>query len=116
MIGIEFMTGAMLLSAIKMAMFLIFIYMIYRVGKKFYDFTVSDNHEKTVNVKWELIYIFGVIMFSIFMGSAGQPKLTLEVPKDRELIEYQSNTKEVVIETPSPRTEKLDGFTPLKDN
>lgn len=114
MIGIEFMTGATLLSAFKMVLFLIFIYMLYRVGKKFYDFSVSQDKEKSVNVLWELVYIFGAILITVFMGSAAAPKLTLEVPKDRELIEYQTNTQEIVIETPEPRTEKLDGFSPLK--
>lgn len=114
MIGIEFMTGAMLLSAIKMSIFLIFIYMIYRVGKKFYDYSISEDEEKSVNVKWELSFLFLAIVFSTFMGSVGQPKITLEVPANRDLIEYQSNMKDIVIETPAPRSEKLDGFSPLK--
>lgn len=113
MIGIEFMTGAMLLSSLKMALALIFIWVLYRAGRKFYAFIVDESDEKTLNLKWELTYIFGVVMVSIFMGSAAQPKLTLEVPPNRELLEYQSGA-EVVIETPEPRTEKLEGFTPLK--
>lgn len=113
MIGIEFMTGAMLLSAIKMALVLVFLWVLYRAGRKFYVYTTDVSDEKTLNLKWELSYIFGIVMVSIFMGSAAQPKLTLEVPQNRELIEYQSG-EEVTIETPEPRTEKLEGFTPLK--
>jgi hypothetical protein len=113
MIGIEFMTGAMLLSALKMVFTLVFIWVLYRVGRKFYVFATDTSHEKTINLKWELAYIFGVVIISIFMGPAAQPKLTLEVPPNRELIEYQSG-EDVVIETPEPRTEKLEGFTPLK--
>lgn len=116
MISIEFMTGAMILASIKMAVFLIFIYMIYRVGKKFYDYNISEDEEKTINVKWEFSYIFGVVLLSIFMGSAAQPKISLDVPTDRNLIEYQSNTDEVMIETPHLRTEKLEGFSPLKQD
>lgn len=116
MIGVDFMTGAMLLSAIKMAIFLTFVYVMYRVGKKFYDYSISEDEEKTVNVKWELSFLFLAIVFSTIMGTAGQPKLTLEVPKNRDLIEYQSDVKDVVIETPAPRTEKLEGFSPLKQD
>lgn len=116
MISVEFMTGAMLLSAIKMAVSLVFIYMMYRVGKKVYEFIIDEENEKTVNVKWEMMYIFGFIMLTIFMGSAAQPKLTIETPPNRDLIEYQSDSKEIVIETPVPRTEKLEGFSPLKQD
>lgn len=116
MIGVEFMTGAMLLSALKMVIFLVFVYMVYRVGKKFYDYSISEDEEKSVNVKWEFSFLFLAIVFSTFMGSAGQPKLTLDVPVNRDLIEYQSDTKDVTINTPPPRTEKLEGFFPLKEN
>jgi hypothetical protein len=113
MMSIEFMTGAMLLSSIKMALAMIFIWVLYRAGLKFYTYIVDDSDTKTLNLKWELAYIFGVVMVSIFMGSAAQPKLEIDVPVNRNLIEYQSG-EEVVIETPEPRTEKLEGFTPLK--
>ena len=113
MIGIEFMTGAMILSAIKMVFVLVLIWVLYRAGRKFYDYSVDQSDEKTLNLKWEMAYIFGIVMVSIFMGSAAQPKLTLEVPPNRELIQYQSG-EDVVIETPPPRTEKLEGFAPLK--
>lgn len=114
MFNIEFMTGAMILASIKLAIFLVFVYMVYRVGKKFYDYSISEDEEKSVNVKWELSFLFLAIVISTFMGSAGQPKIALEVPVNRDLIEYQSNTDDIVIETPAPRSEKLDGFSPLK--
>jgi hypothetical protein len=35
--------------------------------------------------------------------------------QNRDLIQYQDSNQEVIIETPAPRTEKLEGFTPLKN-
>jgi hypothetical protein len=43
-------------------------------------------------------------------------KIAIDTPVSRELVEYQDNDKEIVIETPAPRTEKLEGFKPLKED
>lgn len=111
--GIDFMTGAMLLSTIRLISFLFFVWIMYRIVKKATLFVNEESNDKTLNIKWEIVGIAAIVLFTTFFGSAAQPRLTIEVPQDRELIEYQRNADEIVIETPPPRTENLDGFTPM---
>ena len=113
--GIEFMVGATLLSFIRMVIFLFIAWLGYRVAKKIYIFTTETANEKELNVKWEIVGLAFVFLFSVFFSSAAQPKLSIEVPQDRDLIQYQRNADEIVIETPPPRTETLDGFRPLSE-
>lgn len=112
--GIDFMTGAVLLSTLRMGVFLFFLWIMYRSGKKIWTFANDDSNDaKTPNLKWEIVGLAAIFMFAIFFGSAAQPRLTIETAPDRELIEYQRNDDDIVIETPAPRTETLDGFTPM---
>lgn len=113
-IGIEFMTGAMLLSTLHAVSAILFIWIVWRIGRKVFTF-VNDNSEvKTLKIKWELIFVAAVIIANVFFAGA-QPRLSIQTLPDRELIEYQNNDDEIIIETPPPRTEKLEGFTPLKE-
>lgn len=114
-IGIEFMVGATLLSFIRMVIVLFIAWLGYRVGNKIYKFIISEEDEKELNIKWEIVGIASIFLFAVFFGSAAQPRLTIENTPDRELIEYQRNTDEIVIETPPPRTETLDGFSPMNE-
>ena len=112
--GLEFMTGATMFALFNLIILLFAVWICYRILKKCYSFITSEEENKTVNIGIELFALGFIIVMSTFFGGVTQPKLTLDPVQNRELIEYQSNSEEVVIETPPPRTEKLDGFTPLK--
>ena len=115
--GIEFMTGAMLLSAINAATILVIVWMVYRIVKKIFKYVNDDSLQKEkINAKIELFVCGMALVFNIFFASAAVPKLTIETTPNRDLMEYQRNTEEVVIETPPPRTQILDGFRPLNEN
>ena len=47
-------------------------------------------------------------------GSVTQPKIAIQTPPNMQLEAYQNQDDPVEIVTPPARTEKLDGFTPLK--
>lgn len=111
MISVEFMTGALLLSSLQIALLVFTLWVIWRLFNKV---QLHLAKEKPLKIKFELGYLFITAIFSVYIGTAGQPKLKLDVPTNRALIEYQSG-EEVVIETPALRTETLDGFTPLKE-
>lgn len=109
-IEIDFMTGAMLMSTLHAASALLFIWIAWRVIRKSTDF--ANDKIETLNLKWELIVSGIVIIANLFFAGA-QPRLTIETLPNRELIEYQRNDDDIVIETPAPRTETLDGFQSL---
>lgn len=111
--GIDFVTGAVLLSTIRLIAFLFFVWIFYRIVKKATLFVNEESNDKTLNIKWEIVGIAAIVLFTTFFGSAAQPRLTIETAPDRELIEYQRNEDDIVIETPAPRTETLDGFSPM---
>jgi len=118
MFGIEFMTGAMFFALVKLITLLVVLYIVYRIVKKIYVFLEDDSYVKTLNIKGEIITLGGIILFFTFFGSLTQPKVSIETLPNRDLIEYQQTDedKDVVIETPAPRTETLQGFEPLKED
>lgn len=109
-IGIDFMSGAMLLTTIRVVFLLIIGWIIYRIVRKLLEYDHTGEYK---SIKWEAIFLGFAIIFGIFFSGATQPKLTIQTTPDRELIEYQRNDEEIVIETPAPRTEQLDGFAPM---
>lgn len=113
--ALEFMTGATVFALINLLFFVAILWLIYRFVSKVHRFITDDSNEKTLDYKFELFGIATIIILFSFFGSVTQPKLKIDVPENRALIEYQDQEPEIVIETPPPRTEKLDGFTPLKD-
>lgn len=108
--GIEFMTGAVLLSTITVIFYIILAVAAFNLGSKLVSYFVE---EKPFKARWELSIFFIVIVGSLFYSSAAAPKLKIETPVNRDLIEYQTG-KEVIIVTPPPRSETLEGFEPLK--
>lgn len=57
--------------------------------------------------------IGGIFIIFFLFSSSLAPRTALYVPPNRSLIEYQNNREEVVIETPGPRYQVLEGFVPL---
>jgi len=114
MFGVEFMAGATLFALVNLAIFLVVTFILYRIGMKLYKFVIDENPEKTVHIKKEIFALGFIILVSIFFGSLSQPKISIDTPPNRDLIEYQENNREIVIEEVAPRTETLQGFSPLK--
>ena len=113
--GIEFMTGATVFALINITVFVIALYLFFRGSKKMHTQWKEHGSFESVKIPPEFFYMMIVGLLLVFFGSATQPKLSIDPVQNRELIEYQDNSEEVVIETPPPRTEKMDGFTPLKE-
>lgn len=114
MFGVEFMAGATLFALANLIIFLVVAFIIYRIVMKLYKFINDDRPEKTVSVKKEIFSLGLIVLVSVFLGSLSQPKISIDTPPNRDLIEYQENNREIVIEEVAPRTETLKGFSTLK--
>jgi hypothetical protein len=111
MMDVVFMPGATLFALANLIGVLIVLFFFFRGGKKIYkDFKGDQKFAVPIDVFY--LMIIG-IMFMVF-GSSVQPKLAIETPINRELIEYQSSEEKAIVITPPPRTETLKGFSPLK--
>lgn len=113
--ALEFMTGATTFALVNSILFAIACYSVYRLVIKLGRYLTSDEEDKRVNFKGEMLAILALLTAMLFFGSVAQPKLSLDPVANRDLIEYQESDKAVVIQTPPPRTESLEGFEPLKD-
>ena len=112
--SIEFMFGATAFALINLAIFIMFGYLFFRAIRKIYDYPELTFRETLGAIKFEVGLLALLCLFPIFFGSVALPKMSIDTMPDRDLIEYQENTEEVIIVTPPPRSEKLDGFKPLK--
>jgi NADH:ubiquinone oxidoreductase subunit 4 (subunit M) len=109
--SLEFMTGATVFALINLVLFLTTAYLVYRGGKKLYE---QNRDEQPLKFPREFLVVILLGVLFVFFGSNTQPKLSIDTAPNRALIEYQEQNREVVIETPPPRTDPLQGFTPLK--
>ena len=112
--ALEFMTGAAAFALINLLFFIVVAFLSYRFVRRVMDYLQDESKDKRFKVGFDEIGLLIVGVLVIFFGSVTQPKLTIDTPQNRELIEYQEQSPEIVIETPPPRTEKLKGFEPLK--
>ena len=112
--AIEFMTGATVFALINLILFAVACYFVYRLAVKLAGYLTSNEEDRRIDFKGEILVIVALLAVMAFFGSVAQPKLSLDPVTNRDLIEYQESDEEVVIETPPPRTEKLEGFKPLK--
>jgi hypothetical protein len=118
MFGLEFMTGALLLSAIQLVSFLLFSVAVWKVLDGIIPwFTAKADPDCDGSLNkfpkfWTFILV-AMLLLGIFFNSNSAPKITIETPPNRELIEYQS-PKPIVLEVPEARTQTLEGFTPMK--
>jgi hypothetical protein len=122
MFNLEFMTGAASFAALNFLMFLLVLVVGLFIVYQFLTVTwvsTINHYEKTG--KFKIIgkrYIIFLILFAgslLFFGSNVQPKVAIKTPVNRELMEYQEKNEPVVIVTPKPRTQNLNGFSPLKE-
>lgn len=122
MFGIEFMTGAASFATLNFLVFLLVIASGLFIGYKLIGVTVSgtmDHYEETGKIKivGKRYIVFAILFgsFLFFLSSNIQPKVAIQTPVNRELMEYQEKNEPVVIVIPEPRTQNLDGFSPLKE-
>jgi len=111
--GIEFMTGAVALNIISLIFAIAFLCVFYLFGRKLY--IKLTNGDASINMTKETVALIGIAIFLILFSSASQPKLTLEPRPNAALEEYQREGNDVEFKEVEPRTEKLEGFAPLKE-
>lgn len=102
--ALEFMTGAVFFAALNFIFALVFIYLGYRIFR-------AALKQRVVAAEIGAACFLLLLFFSF--SSVTQAKLSIELPQNRELLEYQQD-KEIRIETPPPRTEELKGFEALQ--
>ena len=114
MFGIELMWGAMFFSMLNIAVLLTSIYIFGRIIYIYYS-NNGDIEFKDIRRYVIFGFIFA-IMGSFINTGAARPKITIQVPENRAQFEYKTQPREFEIVTPPPRTETLQGFTPLKQD
>lgn len=113
MFSIELMTGAMIFKLLHLLIAVVVIYNVFAIVKKVW-FTESEEPLTWKTLRTNLFVIAAAMVLIYFGSGVSAPKITLDVPKNRDLIEYQSNQTPVQVNPVQPRYEVLDGFTPLK--
>ena len=109
MLGIEFMTMSLILGILTIISWIGFLVIV--------GWAITPIITGTAKPKERigaLLVAFCAMCIAVIMGyGASQPKLVIQTPKNSALYEYQNNTNDIVITTPPPRTETLDGFKSL---
>jgi len=113
--ALEFMTGATVFALINLTLVLLVGFFVHRLARKIHAYVNDETGDGKLKYGFELASLIVIFIIMIFFGSATQPKLSIDTPQNRDLIEYQNETEEIVIEPAPPRTETLKGFEPLKD-
>lgn len=114
--GIEYLFGATafgifnLASLFFMLIMLCFVWGIVIYFQKEGNVTVGDFKYTGIGL---VVGLFLIAM--LFPSMVIQPRVVISVPPNSALIEHQSQQGEIVIITPEPRIEYLDGFRPLGD-
>lgn len=111
---LSFMTGATVFALINFIVFVVALYIFVRGCMKMYSQWGEHKSFNDVQIPTSFFYIIIVGVASLFFNGVAQPKLSLDPVANRNLIEYQNQDSDVVIETPPPRTESLKGFESLK--
>jgi hypothetical protein len=112
MMGLDFMINANIFALINLIGTLVIVVLTARAIIKMNRQTKSNT---PVTVPLETFYLMIIGVIFILFGSLAQPKVSINTPINKELLTYQNRVDEVVITTPSPRTETLEGFTPFKN-
>jgi hypothetical protein len=112
---LSFMTGATVFALINFIVFVVALYIFVRGCMKMYSQWKEHKSFNDVQIPTSFFYIIIVGVASLFFNGVAQPKLSISTPINRDLIEYQTRSPEVTIETPPARTEELKGFKPLNE-
>ena len=112
--GLSFMTGAAVFGVINLAamvatLVLCFVlWILVVVYRNDWTFTLSDLKPIVFAAIASALVVIFLIPFTVI-----QPKVSITVPESPALVEFKETPREVIINTPPPRTEKLEGFRPL---
>ena len=98
--------------AVEIVFAAVVLYLSYRIIRILYNYSIDNDHVKTTAWK-EISMLMVVLIIYLDMGTAA-PKITIDTGINRELLEYQTNSVDPVIQSISPRTQTLQGFVPLK--
>jgi hypothetical protein len=108
--SLEFMSGGVLLNLLQLLLTFGTLLVFYLLCSSW----IKDTYTNRERVSLLFIGV-GLVLFHVFiLSSATQPKMAIDVPAEDSLIDYQRNSEVPEIVTPDPRTDRLDGFTPLK--
>jgi len=105
-----------LISLIQIIFVSILVVTLYRVIRYHYRTGIRPLETKWLkDLKHEIIILVG-LLFIVMMSTSGnvQSKRAIVPMENPALQEYRDNRTPVIIVTPTPRTETLEGFTPLK--
>lgn len=110
--AVEFMVGATVFALIDLVLAVVVLYTMWSLVKKLWQLLTAEQYHAR-NIRTELVVIGLVLAYVMLYPSSAQPKLSIDVGPNRQLQEYQKGKDVDVISQP-PRTETLEGFTPLK--
>jgi hypothetical protein len=122
--NIEFMIFGVLFSALQTIQVLLFIFLLVLLAIQLYKLlklgdVAADELFQKVKYRLLSVSILSLLVILVFMSMVNgstAPKLSIDTPSNSALESYQQNDADIEIITPAPRTETLDGFTPLKQN
>lgn len=114
MFEIQLMTGAMALTAIQLVVTVGFLLLVgYNLYKLWQSYQASKEGFYAAN-KMRIWFTSALLLVGLVVttNSTIQPKRVIELPINREQLEYDA-PKNVEIITPEPRTQDMQGFRPL---
>lgn len=122
MFDIQFMNGAAFFAALNFLVFLLMLgiggFISFQLSMVTIIRTLKQYREtgkiKIIGKRYIVLFIL-FVGFLFFFNSNVQPKVAIQTPVNRELMEYQEKNEPVVIVIPEPRTQNLDGFSSLKE-
>lgn len=115
MFGVEFMVGGVVISLLNTLLLVLALVLVVLLS---IDVIKTIGSDKPLTKWFAFRIVSGVLLLFIFIttfSSAKAPKVKIETGPNYSLQEYQNQDDEVVINTPEPRYENLEGFEPLKD-
>lgn len=117
MFEFQVMTGAFAFAFFKLSVSFALIFIVAYLGYSLYYRYKIDKENFVSKNKFPIGFLaFVIVMSFVFLtNSTIQPKRAIDLPINREQVEYDSG-KDIEIVTPQERTQRLDGFTPLGSN
>lgn len=107
--SVSIMGGAMLLLSLKIILGFVFMYLVYRFFEKY-----NSGEYRTLSDAIVEIFVAVFIVAFFLTGASIQPKTTISIDRNENLIEYLENNEQIEIQSPESRIEFLPGFIPLE--
>jgi hypothetical protein len=112
--GLEMMWGSMFFGTLNLIGMISVILMILTIWVAVIFLTV-DRPIRIKHFLWLLIFAGLPFLYTGYVAKVtlNAPKVTINVPQSEAAIERSQRNEEIIIHTPPPRVEMLDGFRPL---